>query len=110
MSAHAIVRGEVVSGNVFDLARLLTATAPERGPASVPARVTLGDERIGWICKERRKRKGRACWRWVGYLGSGAAFSDAVELPDSRGTDRAACARAVAMAHLMRSLLEDSRR
>lgn len=50
---------------------------------------------IGFIRRERVTRRGREGWRWVGYLKS-------VETPlrDSIGTDRMACARAVAVEFL----------
>ena len=55
----------------------------------------------GYVVRERRARRGRWGWRWVGYLtDSVSRKGEGLFLAESVSTDRMAAARAVSYAYL----------
>jgi hypothetical protein len=82
-----------VTGTVYDLGRY-ASVREQRLKVGTKAHVWLGDEIAGDIGRERLRRKGRLCWRWVGYDVTGEP------LPDTVSDDKMTTARAVAMEFL----------
>lgn len=87
--------------------RLQRAYVPGRGKPEAFQRVLLpcdgGIAYVGYVHRERRWSHGRQGWRWVGYRREGDTY---VELTHCVTTDKASCARGVAVRWL--EALEES--